>query len=159
MKDKIRVAIMTLLVILLLAMAGGFWIFVGKQAQEEKAREESLAIKAMYVEIGSHGDYLFIQQDKGSERAFTSEIPEDQLYELEDGKEKVLSADKLVTGDVLKIYGEGAMLKSEPGQYPGVTRMVRLLRGEPEDAEKYQEMLEAFRPRPIYDEEEGILAP
>ncbi len=37
MKDKIRVAIMTLLVILLLAMAGGFWIFVGKQAQEEKS--------------------------------------------------------------------------------------------------------------------------
>lgn len=150
---------MTLLVILLLAMAGGFWMFVGKQAQEEKAREEALAIQAMYVEVGSHGDYLFVQQDEGNERVFTAEIPEDQLYERKDGKEKLLSSDKLVTGDILKIYGDGIMLESEPGQYPGVTRMVRLIRGEPEDAGKYQEMLEAFRPKPIYDEEEGILTP
>lgn len=159
MKDKIRVAVMTLLVLILLVMAGGFWTFVGQQAEKEKAQEEALAIKAMYVEVGSHGDYVFVRQDPENEQVFTSEIPRDQLFELVKGKEKVLEQEKLVSGDILKIYGDGKMLLSEPGQYPGVTRMVRVFRGEPEDTEKYAEMLEALRPRPLYDEEEGILAP
>lgn len=159
MKDKIRVAVMTILVLLLLAMAGGFWLFVGKQAQIEKEREEALAVKAMYVEIGSHGEYMFVQQEEGNEIPFTAEIPSDCLYEQKGSEQKPLSVEKLGTGDILKLYGEGIMSKSYPGEYAGVTKAVRLRMGNPEDADMYGEMLEEFVPKPIYSEGEGLLAP
>lgn len=145
---------MTVLVLALIAMAGSFWFFVGKQAQLEKEREESLAIEAMYVEIGTHGDYMFVNID--TETPFEAEFPKGQVYR-EDGK--ALSLEKIGSGDIFKIYGDGAMTMSIPAQYPGVTKMVRIKLGSPEDAQKYEEILEPFKSSPIYSQEEGVMAP
>lgn len=157
MKEIARKTVMILLVVILLGIMGSFWWFVGTNAAKEKAEEEALAITAMYVEVGYHGDYMFVQQE--TDTPFIAEIPDSHVYELRDGKEWKIDRDALVSGDILKFYGDGAMTLSYPGQYPGVSRVVRIRRGEPEDTEKYQEMLEELRPQPIYDEELGIIAP
>lgn len=45
MKEKLRVFWMVLMVAVLLAIAGGFWSFVGAQAEKEKAQEEAAVAK------------------------------------------------------------------------------------------------------------------
>lgn len=155
MKDKLRVVMMILLTAALAVMIGGFWIFVANQAEIEKEQEEASAIEAMYIEYGRRGDkYIFVQQ--GNDLPFHAEIPSDQLY---DESDKKLSKDELVTGDILKIYGDGIMTKSYPGQYPGITRMKRIHMGYPEDADQYNEILDELSGTPIYSKEEGIIAP
>lgn len=154
MKDKLRVFLMIVLILVLVAMAGSFWFFVGKQAQIEKEREEALAIEAMYVEIGTHGDYMFV--DLESETPFEAEFPKEQVFR-EDGQ--ALSLEKIGSGDIFKIYGDGVMTKSVPAQYTGVTKMVRIHLGFPEDTEPYEELLEPFKNSPLYTPEEGVIAP
>lgn len=154
MKDKLRIFLMVVLILALVAMAGGFWFFVGKQAQIEKEREEALAIEAMYVEIGTHGDYMFV--DLESETPFEAEFPKGQVFR-EDGQ--ALSLEKIGSGDIFKIYGDGVMTKSVPAQYTGVTKMVRIHLGSPEDTEPYEELLEPFKNNPLYTPEEGVIAP
>ena len=144
MKKIAQNIVLVLLVAALLGLAGGFWYFVGQQAIKDQLEEESKAIIAMYVEIGSHGDFMFVQNE--TETVFTAEIPEKHVYELRGDQEWKIDRDDLVSGDILKLYGEGVMLESDPGQYPGVTRVVRVSKGEPEDTEKYQERLEEYRP-------------
>lgn len=159
MKNKLQIVGLVLFAVVFLAIAGGFWYFVAEQAQKEKALEEANAITAMYIETSSHGDYVFIQQDPGTGTLFTAEIPEDQIFELDGTEQKLIKMEKLVTGDILKLYGQGVMLESYPGQYPGVTKAVRIHRGEPEDAEKYEELWEELKPQAIFDPEQGVLAP
>ncbi|MDO4338381.1 MAG: hypothetical protein Q4C91_09880 [Eubacteriales bacterium] len=155
MKDKLRVVMTVLLTAALVLMVGGFWFFVAKQAETEMAQEEASAIEAMYIEYGGRGDkYVFVQQ--GTDLLFYGEIPSGQLYDESDRK---LSEDKLVTGDILKIYGDGIMTKSYPGQYPGITRMKRIHMGYPEDAEQYDELLEGLTGKTLYSKEEGIMKP
>lgn len=154
MKEKLRILGMAALTLALAAMITGFWFFVGKQAAKEQEREEALAIDAMYVEIGSHGDYMFVNVD--TETPFTAEFPTGQVFR-ENGEK--LSREQISTGDVFRIYGDGAMTMSLPAQYPGVTRMVRIKYGSPEDAEQYNEILEQFKTDPIYTQEEGIIPP
>lgn len=154
MKEKLRILAMTVLTLALVAMIGGFWFFVAKQAEAEKQREEELAIEAMYVEVGTHGEYMFVNVD--TETPFVAELPKDQVFK---SSGEQLRPENISTGDVFKIYGDGAMTMSIPAQYPGVTKMVRVKYGSPEDADQYQELLEQFKTDPIYTEEDGIIAP
>lgn len=154
MNEKIRKVLMVVLTLALICMIGEFWLFVGRQAELEKQREEELAIEAMYVELGTHGEYLFVQED--TETPFEAEFPDGQVF---DEHGKALKRENISSGDVFKIYGNGAMTMSYPGQYPGVTKMIRVKWGTPEDAKKYDELLEKFRGHPIFTEEEGILPP
>ena len=47
-------------------------------------------------------------------------IPAEGIYNK---KGKLISDDVLENGDKVKIYGDGIMLESFPGQYPGVTKI------------------------------------
>lgn len=154
MKNKLRILAMTVLTLALVGMIAGFWLFVAHQAEIEKEREESLAIDAMYVEIGSHGEYMFVNVD--TETVFQAELPKGQVFK---GDGETLAPENISTGDVFRIYGDGAMTMSIPAQYPGVTRMVRIKYGSPEDAEQYSQLLEQFQTDPIFTEEEGIIPP
>ena len=46
------------------------------------------------------------------------------------------------SGDVVKIYGDGRMTYSMPGQYPGVTKMKRVRRASLEEAEEYKKIIQ-----------------
>ena len=55
---------------------------------------------------------------------------------------------ELKRGNLLDIYGDGIMLESYPGQYPGVTRIKVVSQGDPADADQYQDIIdEIWSPR------------
>ncbi|MCF2622030.1 YobA family protein [Collinsella tanakaei] len=47
----------------------------------------------------------------------------------------------LEPGNIVRITGNGIMLESYPGQYPGITRVEVIDEGTPEDAEAYDELV------------------
>ena len=60
---------------------------------------------------------------------------------------KKLTEEDMTDGDVYLIYGDDIMLQSFPGQYPGITKMVRKEQGNQEKADHYRkELLSMMRP-------------
>ncbi|MDO4307997.1 MAG: hypothetical protein Q4C77_14345 [Eubacteriales bacterium] len=157
MKEKLRIAAMVLLVAALLLMAGGFWTFVGVQAEKEKTIEESEkaeqvkeqkgGIEVMYIALGAKGDEYVFAYEGG---LCCAEIPEGELYD-ENGRE--ISVNELYTGDILKLYGDIVVLESYPGQLTGVEMMVRDSKGSVEDAKPYAADIQEFCGMPIYGRE------
>ena len=93
--------------------------------------EEEKPIEAMYIE---KGDDFQIFVDTSTGVLFDASIPE--------------GTEELTTGDLVKIYGDGIMLESYPGQYPGVTRIVVTKQGTEEDAEKYESLVDEVYQEP-----------
>ena len=93
--------------------------------------EEEKPIEAMYIE---KGDDFQIFVDTSTDVLFDAYIPE--------------GTEELTTGDLVKIYGDGIMLESYPGQYPGVTRIVVTKQGTEEDAEKYESLVDEVYQEP-----------
>lgn len=56
--------------------------------------------------------------------------------------------EELTTGDLVEIYGDGVMLESYPGQYPGVSRIVVTKQGSEEDAKQYESLVDEVYQRP-----------
>mgnify|MGYP002572917323 CR=1 FL=1 len=66
---------------------------------------------------------------------------------LTDENGKKLTEEDMTDGDVYLIYGDSIMLESFPGQYPGITKMVRKEQGNQEKADHYRkELLSMMRP-------------
>lgn len=158
MKEKLRVFWMVLMVAVLLAIAGGFWSFVGAQAEKEKAQEEAAVakeiqedkggIKAMYIAIGTTGDTSVFADESGN--LFTVEIPEDALY---NEKGTNIPLDQFFSGDMVKLYGEITVQETYPAQYTGVERIVRISKGSIEDAKPYSAEIQEWFGKPIYARE------
>ena len=64
----------------------------------------------------------------------------------------------LVAGNIVQVTGNGIMLESYPGQYPGITKVEVIETGSPADAEQYAEQDEARRDAMLAREEAQRLA-
>ena len=81
--------------------------------------------------------------DLDTDTIFSGTIPD----KLTDENGKKLTEEDMTDGDVYLIYGDGIMLQSFPGQYPGITKMVRKEQGNQEKADHYRkELLSMMRP-------------
>lgn len=109
-----------------------------KQAEENN---QEVPIKAVYLK-NSYGEGIFVELD--NETPFFGTLPEEIVEE--DGSGIVL--DDMRNGDVYEVHGNGIMLESYPGQYPGITKLVRIETENQEYAEKYKQYLEQFCPEP-----------
>lgn len=109
----------------------------GAQAEEDPAQAP---VRAVYLKNDYGELFINIEQDN----PFTGTIPE----EIVDEEGNALSEEDLKSGDVLEVYGNGIMLESYPGQYPGITKLVRVEQENKEYQEKYQAMLDQFCPAP-----------
>ena len=69
---------------------------------------------------------------------FDAKVPAEGIYNK---KGKLISDDVLENGDKVKIYGDGIMLKSFPGQYPGVTKIQRTGRASLEETQEYEDLV------------------
>ena len=108
-----------------------------QEAEETQAQD---ALRAVYLKNDNGVLFVSIEQDS----PFTGNIPDEILDE--DGN--AISEDDLNNGDVVDVYGNGIMLESYPGQYPGITKLVRVEKENQEYIEKYQEMVDQFLPDP-----------
>lgn len=140
MRKKAGISLLFILVLFCVCLAA-----CKKEEKKEKqnsTKENHKPIEAMYVPFGEDG-YIFF--DTSTESPFYAIIPEDKLYDTNDKKmkQKDLSA-----GDIIACYGDGKMLESYPGQYPGVTKMVRVKKGTVEDTKKYEKEVAKFAQKP-----------
>lgn len=107
------------------------------QQEEEQVQE---ALRAVYLknDVGE----LFVALEQGT--PFTGTLPE----EIVDAEGTPIAREDLQSGDVVDIYGSGIMTNSYPGQYAGITKLVRIEQANQEYVKEYQELLDQFFPEP-----------
>lgn len=142
-KTDIKMIVGCILFVVVFAVAAFFfWTTVANEAdkvKEEEARQEELAISAIYLEYGEFlKEPLFVDMD--NQTIFTADIPKEGIYNK---KGTLISGDVLEVGDMVKIYGDGIMGMSFPGVYPGVTKMQRIGRASLEETQEYLDLLES----------------
>ena len=97
-------------------------------------------LQAMYIPAGKDGNLMI---GEGTGNVFTITMPEN----IQDKNGKKISEKDLKRGDIVAIYGDGIMLASYPGQYPGVTKIKVVKDGKASDADQYQDILDEFWPK------------
>ena len=107
--------------------------------EEPKAEVETVA---MYVPYGGEDGYIMVDQDTGA--VFTVTMP-DEIYDAEGNS---ISQEDLEKGNILRILGDGIMLESYPGQYPGVESIQVEEEGSPSDADQYQAIVDEIYQEP-----------
>ena len=119
-------------------------------SQEGSDTEEGQHVmRAMCV---PYGDGYFLMFDENGS-PFSVTFPEDEIYGISGEK---ISPEQLQRGNILEIYGNGLMLESYPGQYPGVSKIQVVEEGSPEDADQYQEFMDSFYQEPDPNEPPGM---
>lgn len=133
-----RMGVMAAIVIVILMLAGvGVCMVWGKERGRNMEQE---TITAMYIPFGQ-GGHIFVGDQAG---VFTATFP-DEIYDV-NGKK--ITQSQLTRGNMVLIYGNGIMLESYPGQYPGITKMEVIAEGKPEDADAYQYLVDEIYTEP-----------
>ena len=83
-----------------------------------------------------------MDQERGT--VFTVQMPE-EIYGSDGSR---ITPEKFEKGNIVKIYGNGIMLESYPGQYPGVTKIEVIEKGQPSDADQYQGIVDQLYQEP-----------
>jgi len=113
----------------------------GKTDADQRQSGEQVQSTAMYVPYGENS-YIMVDQENGV--VYTVTMPE-EIYDI---KGRKITAAELEKGNILTIYGDGIMLESYPGQYPGVTKIEVEKKGDPSDADQYQELIDEIYQEP-----------
>jgi len=95
---------------------------------------------------GQNDTWLFA--DTETHTPFTAPVPDN----LTDADGKNVKKDQLKPGNRIDIYGNGIMLESYPGQYPGVTKMIVTDEGHEKDTREYQDIIDMFFAEPDLSE-------
>ena len=98
-----------------------------------EAQGEAKQAIVLHVEDG-----IALFADKDTESVYVPGLPEGQIFGL-DGE--AIAADELQAGNIVEVIGNGIMLESYPGQYPGITRIVVVEEGTPENIAPYQDVI------------------
>lgn len=120
----------------------GLLVFVGCSSSRAADKQDSAATNptatdgefantAMVVTFGD-GEILFVDQD--TDTPYFPTLPE--------------GTPELTAGNIVRVTGNGIMLESYPGQYPGITNVEVIKEGTPADAEKYTDIVaEIWQPK------------
>lgn len=112
------------------------------ESETVELNDEDMAVMHCLLLKGDNDSWLFIDQDYGT--LFYAPVPEN----LTDATGNPLSKDDLKAGNQIDIYGNGIMLESYPGQYPGVMQMVVTAEGSKDDLAEYLELINEVFPEP-----------
>lgn len=132
MKKHTKTEIIHSLIFLILGVLAVVGILVYNHRLSEKS------IRAMYIPV-SENEHLMIDLD--SKSVFTITMP-DVILNTEGKK---ITWQELKRGNIVRIYGDGIMLESYPGKYPGVTKIEVVEEGKPSDADSYEKMVDEQR--------------
>lgn len=113
------------------------------RGDQTSTQESPRSVKntVMYVTFGKDS-YVMVDQKTGS--AFTVTMPK-EIYGI-DGKR--ITESQLKKGNILEVYGNGIMLESYPGQYPGVSKIKVTKTGKASDADQYKELTDILYQEP-----------
>lgn len=100
------------------------YLFDAKGTEGEGSAMDEFVSTAMVVTFDD-GEVLFVDQDTGT--PYYPTLPE--------------GAPELTAGNIVRVTGNGIMLVSYPGQYPGISKVEVVEEGSPADAEKYDELV------------------
>lgn len=114
---------------------------IAVEMPEKTPAEGEIVTMAMYIPIAGEV-HLFVGKENGM--VFTANFPE-EIYDISGNK---ITKEQLKRGNVLELHGNGIMLESYPGQYPGINKMVVVEEGEPSDADEYQDIVDEFYQKP-----------
>lgn len=106
-------------------------------------------LTAMYVTFGTDS-YIFV--DVKNDSPFTVHFPK-KIYGI-DGES--ITREQLKNGNIVEIYGDGAMAESYPAQYFGVSEMRVIDEGTEADSEKYQYIIDQIYSEPDPAEPPGL---
>lgn len=109
--------------------------------ETQEKMEETVETTAMYVPIADDV-YIFVEQT--TQNIFTINFPE-EIYDVNGNK---ITKEELAKGNIVKLYGNGIMLESYPGQYPGISKIEVLEEGQPSDADQYQDIVDQIYQAP-----------
>ena len=98
-----------------------------------EAQGEAQQAIVLHVEDG-----VALFADKDTEGVYFPGLPEGQIFGL-DGE--TITVDQLEPGNIVEVVGNGIMLESYPGQYPGITRIAVVEKGSPENITPYQDVI------------------
>lgn len=99
------------------------------EAQGEASQAIVLAVE--------DGSALFADKDNGS--VYFPTIPEGELIGL-DGEP--ITVDQLKPGNIVEVVGNGIMLESYPGQYPGITLITVVEEGTEANIDPYRDVID-----------------
>ena len=108
------------------------YLFDAKGSEGEESAVDEFVSTAMVVTFGD-GEVLFVDQETGTPY-YPTNMPSD--------------APELAAGNIVRVTGNGIMLESYPGQYPGISKVEVVEEGSPADTEKYDELVaEIWQPK------------
>lgn len=111
---------------------------VGNRATEQSTPNAAASeeVSTAMVAYADGDTILFVDQKTGAPY-FPTLI--DDAVVSENGVE--IDADDLVAGNIVQVTGNGIMLESYPGQYPGITEVEVISQGTPADADQYADLV------------------
>lgn len=109
---------------------------VGNRSTDGGDAAQADVVSTAMVAYANGDEVLFVDQDTQ-----TPYIPTnlDNATIIVDGQET--DEDALVAGNIVQVTGNGIMLESYPGQYPGITKVEVTSTGSPADAEQYADIV------------------
>lgn len=110
------------------------------QASPNSAQQQLTETNAVVIHA-ENGDYLFVDTD--SDTVYYPLLEEAVLVD-EDGRELPLS--ELAVGDAVVVAGDGAMTMSYPAQYPDISRVTIVSRGNTDVVDSYASIVSTLFP-------------
>lgn len=112
----------------------------GGAAEDAQGAGQGEVVSTAMVVYNDGKTVLFVDQDTGSLYYPTltgaTGDADDVLRGL-NGDD--IDIDELAVGNIVRVTGNGIMLESYPGQYPGITKVEVIEQGNPADADQYAE--------------------
>ncbi len=114
----------------------------GKAADDGARANDSFESTAMVVRYGD-GEMLFFDQE--NDAPYSAGLDNAEIVGIDRSS---IHPDDLVSGNVVRVTGNGIMLESYPGQYPGIARVEVVEEGSPDDAARYDDVIaQIWQPR------------
>lgn len=101
-------------------------------AQPDGSAADGQVVSTAMVAYANGDEVMFVDQETQTPYIPTNLDAATIVYDGQD-----IDEDDLIAGNIVQVTGNGIMLESYPGQYPGITKVEVVEQGNPADAEQY----------------------
>ena len=106
-------------------------------AQPDNSAPDGQVVSTAMVAYANGNEVMFVDQETQTPYIPTNLDAATIIYDGQD-----IDEDDLIAGNIVQVTGNGIMLESYPGQYPGITKVEVVEQGNPADAEQYADIVD-----------------